>query len=422
MLELWASCLSRIGALGRNALHVMVWNGARIIVQLVWLLLITRVLGPEGYGLIAGLIGFALAVGGLVGFGMGMLMYRDTARDAALFHLRWRQTWVLGWLSGALFSIVFVTMGLWLYPGVPVVLFALIAGSELLAYPLIAHVGLAFSAHDRMGYATAMPVLLAVARVLAVLAFEWLDVTKNAVLYGWFHLGATVVATSVSVILLRRVLVPVHRSMAVDWLELRAGIGFSAVSISGIALVTADKAIVLRWGGAEVTGHYSIAQRLALVAAMPVDALVAAALPRLFRNVSSSDNHSALLKTLFVAVLSYGLLAGSLVWVGADALPWLLGNDFQLAGAAVKGVAIYVPLYCLRILISNLLLTIGLKLWRFGIECAGVGCLAVLCLLWVPVFGLSGAVAVLVVTEMGILIAESVIFVLKRRDKSGGYA
>ena len=64
----------RLGGLARGSLSVLGWNVARLGVQLVWMLLLARNLGAQGYGSFSGLSGLAIALSGLVGAGLGLRM------------------------------------------------------------------------------------------------------------------------------------------------------------------------------------------------------------------------------------------------------------------------------------------------------------------------------------------------------------
>ena len=136
---------------------------------------------------------------------------------------------------------------------------------------------------------------------------------------------------------------------------------------------------------------------------MPVDSLVAAVLPRLFR--ASSDGqakHPALLARLVAATVGYGLAAGTAVWWGAGLLPLVLGMDFAPAVPALQVMALYVPAYCLRSLGATVLLGAGRLRWRLACEATAIVALATLLTLVVPSRGAEGAAWALVASETGL--------------------
>ena len=87
----------RLGWLATNTLRVTFWHSLRVLCQLAWVLLLARALGVAGYGTYSGIAGLAIALSGLVGFGLGLRLYQDVAWAPELFALRWHEA-SRGWL------------------------------------------------------------------------------------------------------------------------------------------------------------------------------------------------------------------------------------------------------------------------------------------------------------------------------------
>ena len=110
--------------------------------------------------------------------------------------------------------------------------------------------------------------------------------------------------------------------------------------------------------------------------------------------------HPKLVSVLFAVAASYGLGAGGLVWYAADFVPIVLGEEFEPVVAAMGLMAVFVPLYCVRIVGVNALLGFGLKGWRFASELFALVILVILGFWRIPVAGLEGAIQALVVAEV----------------------
>jgi O-antigen/teichoic acid export membrane protein len=394
----------RPGALARNSAVVMLWSGARLSAQLLWVLLLARELGASSYGAFSGVIALALAMSGFAGLGQGLRMYQDAARVPELLADRWRQASRMLMWSGVGLAVMFMAVahGMFVSAGWP--LLTAVAISELVLAPVVSQVAFAYASRGWMGRAAAVPVILSVMRILAVVAVALLPGEASIGVYAWLHLLVTAITAAVSCVICTSELNIANVDRGLNRSDVWAGLGFSAIQASGLALGSMDKAFALRWGGEALAGNYIAAYRFVSVAVLPVDSLMMAALPHLFRAGTERTGAGRMLLTLAVATGGYGILMGVVVWWAAGLLPWLLGPSFGAALDAARMLAVYVPLYCMRTLGTNALLGLGWKRWRFGCELlalAAMGCMAA----WrIPAAGLAGAVEALLAAEVVLLV------------------
>lgn len=396
---------ARLGGLARSTLVVMAWNFARLATQLVWVVLMARALGVEGYGAFSGVAGLALALSGLAGAGLGLRLYRDVARAPELLGVRWAQaTRALAW-SGALLWLGFLGTGLMVFPTIPFAVLACIAAAELIGTPMVVHVAFAYAARGQMARAAAAPVVLSCARVLAVLALPLAAAGGGTGAYAGMHAAATLFAACLLWWRCRRQLAPAAAPAELDPGALGEGVRLSSIWATGLALGALDKAVALRVGGADVAGQYAAASRFASLVALPVDALATAAMPRLFRAGDGQATHPRLVAWLFAAALGYGGCAGATLWAVADWLPRIIGEAFAAAVPALQVLALFVPAYCLRSLGANILLGFGWIRWRLSSELAALALMAVLMMCWIPERGAIGAAWAVVAAEWMLMLA-----------------
>lgn len=393
------------GRLAKNTVVVMFWQGIRVVAQALWLVLIARALGPQGYGAFAGIAGLGNAVGGLAGLGLGLVMYRDVAQDPICFSERWSQTVVATTASGSLLAAGFVICSGSVLGYTDKVVIVGVAVSEIVCFPFVTAAAFAFAAHERMSLSAALPAMLASSRVIAVLAFLLLPNAKTLANYVWFHASATAVFVGISLLMVRILLRPAVAPIVFSWRQLCDGLAFSAVWMTGNALTSLDKALVLRLAGSEVAGLYASAYRFAMVLALPVDALVMAAMPRLFRQGGGVPSNPRLIRRLLLVTIAYGLLSGVSLWLIADLLPLLLGDRFVAATGAVKWMGIFLPFYGLCVLGGNLLMARGYRMLRLMVEGAGLASLVLFGIWLLPRFGLNGAVTMMIASEVLLCIA-----------------
>lgn len=336
----------RIGAMARSSVSVMFWSGARLASQLAWVLLLARRLGASNYGTFSGIASLALAMSGFVGFGLSLRMYQDTVRNPLLFSARWRQALQASALTGVGLAALFFVMALAMFQTTDWPLLLAIALSELMLAPIVALVANAYAAHGWMGHAAATPVLLSFARIVAVLGLYLFPSTASVDTYGWLHVIATGAAAIALLWSSSRRLDIKQAHETLSWGDIKAGLGFSAVQASGLALGTLDKSFALRWGGDITAGRYVAAYRFVSVAVLPVDSLMMVAMPHLFRAGVKRDRASIpLLTALAMATGGYGIVMGTLVWWGQT---WSHGC-WEPASSALKPLCGCLPSMCLSI-------------------------------------------------------------------------
>jgi O-antigen/teichoic acid export membrane protein len=389
----------RLGWLATNTLRVTFWHSLRVLCQLAWVLLLARALGVAGYGTYSGIAGLAIALSGLVGFGLGLRLYQDVARAPELFALRWHEA-SRGWLLSIVpVAFLFVAVGKAMFPLQGWISLVLIGMAELAFSPWIAQVAFAYAAYSRVSTAAAVPVVGSASRVCAVACFLSLAPRQDLNTYALFHACALGLATLILVWTCKRCFRPSRPQTGLEWGSIRSGLGLSTVWLSAMAWNNLDKTFALRWGGDHIAGNFTAAQRFTGLATLPMEALVASALPRMFRRGAGSDEHPGMMPALLCAAIAYGAVSAAAVYLLSDAIPWLLGPDFAEASLAVRWLALCVPASCLKALLAHWLLAHGDVRWRIAMECVGLGLMMSGMLLLLPEHHILGAVYALTTAE-----------------------
>ncbi|PZS83263.1 polysaccharide biosynthesis protein [Stenotrophomonas maltophilia] len=388
--------LPRLGNLARTSILVMFWQGMRMACLAAWIILGARVLGATDYGLFSGTVGTASALAGLVGLGSGMLMYQYSTADHGKFPRYWKQSLVLCALSAAPLSLAFslLTAGLMSWPAL-----GLVALSEIIAFPIVTNAAFAFSANDRLGWAAALPALNAGMRLAAICIFGLLPVDHNLTTYLLLHLASSACSAVLALMLVRRILRPGPAHLQIGRSDLKHGTGHAAAWSSAVAVTTLDKSLVLHAGGSELAGLYAACYRIAAVIAMPLDAMVMSAMPRLFRAQPVSPQHLHLIVSMILVATAYGTLGGLVLWCTAGILPSVLGIEFSAAIPGLQWMGLFIIGYSLRQIACNVLIGRGKKMHRFIIETLGLMIMTLIAATWIPAHGLLGAVWMIIVAE-----------------------
>ena len=399
---------------------VLAWNMARLASQLLWVLLLARALGPNGYGTFSGLAGLGLALGGFGALGMGLRMYEHVARDHAVLDNHWSLVRSgLAW-SGPLLLVFYLACVSVVGIAASLSVVAAIGVAEIVLAPLCAQVAFAYASVGRMGESAAAPVSLSCARVVAAAAYLLIAPAAGLVGYAVLHLLATLVAVAWIWRRAQRQLGLSRQSRRADRRELRAGLGFASIWASGLALTSLDKTAVMYAGGGTVAGEYTAGYRLASIAALPVEALTATIMPRLFRAGAGRPLPRRTMLLLLAGVLAYGLVAGQFVGLAVPLVPLLLGDGFAGLTPLVALLAWWLPAYCLRTLLGSMLLGHGRKRARIMAELSGLVVLVSLVLCWLPGMGLAGAMKALLIAEWWITCVSLMMVAWAHTGRSAG--
>ncbi len=407
------------GRLARSAVISLFWQFVRIGLLALWMVVTARLLGPAGYGEYSGLASLALTLGAFSGLGLGLVMYQGSVHTPEKFGQYWSNSLICIVASGTLITLLFVASGVLLSPGSHYGTLIAIGVSETILFPLVTTSSFAFSARERMGWATMLPAMTALFRLCGNLAFFLFSESRSLDQYVWFHAFATLVSALAALALTQHYLTPERMPLRLDRAQLLEGVGFAFSWTGSNALTSLDKTFAFKFGGAEIAGVYSIAYRFVTLLTQPVDALVSAALPRLFAQGADQARHPRLVGLLITTIIGYGLVAGLFIWSTAAIIPVILGAEFAPAVALIKLLAVVVPFYGFRVLLSHALVGRRRKMAKSLIEASAIALMALLSMFLIPRQGAEGAVYAYITVEVFLAVATALAFVFTRRTSSG---
>lgn len=390
--------------MARNSLRFLTWQILRTGCLAAYLFLLTRILGATTYGALSGPLSLAAIFGTLSGGGAGLMLLRDTAKNSDDLALAWSRMWSSMMISAPICLVLYATLSKILFGSTFSWRILFMLGlSEIILLPIVAVVALAFQARERLGTAGAIMTLPALGRLIAVMLLAVAAPTQPLTTYPVLHLGATAVVAGIAVALLMT-RTPLTWRMAVlpaGWW--RDCLGLSTMYFVTAATVDLDKSLVLRYGSAEIAGHYNLGYRLTMILTLPTQALAQAALPRIVRQLADrSRDIVRLVVSLGVATLLYSCFASIALWLfGATVIGWF-GRDFSEVLTLIPAFCVLVTLYNLRLLPCIILQAAGQPLRRAGIEAIALILVCALSAILVPHYGLRGALMTAIVSEFWI--------------------
>lgn len=389
----------RVGKMGRNTLVGSAGLGFRALLQAGYLIALTRLLGPDNYGLLAGCVAAATLLAPLSGWGAGYVFLEKVSRDRSMGGGVWASVLLQTALSGAVLAAIMVILGLALSLRVSLLELGLLAVAELIALPIAQAATLALMSQERGVLASIVLCLVPAGRLVGVLSLAPLGISASVDTVVLMHFIGSVVGALLAALFV---------GCAVSWpdwgarLSLRKSAGegtrYAVGSLVATSYPESDKVLILQLLGTNAAGQYTAAFRIISVFVLPISALINAALPRLFVQTGSHGKGSVL-RAITVAALGYAVFAAVLSIVAAPLMPLLFGAAYAPAVPLVGMLSAWIPLVALHQCGASALTSGGLQSSRVVIEAIGLVGVVASNFLLLPVLGIAGAVWSLLAVE-----------------------
>lgn len=400
----------RPGRLGQNALLGTAGLGTRAIIQAAYLLIVSRWLGAEGYGLFVGSVALVIVVAPLANWGSGLLLTRYISQDRGRSRAMWATALVqTGVMGGLLTLIVLAISALLMQKSLSLTPMLLLALSELLLLPA-AHAATSQCYALERGIASMIVMcLVPMGRVLAMLGFIAVgivgtpDHAATAHFFGSLlgFVAAIAVVAAVDGLPAWRLRLPLRDA-------LRQGSAYAVSNVAGTSYQEVDKILMLQMLGAAVVGPYTVAFRIASIFLMPVTALISVSLPRLIAR-ARSDEGARTYRAMLLSGVGYGVMAGVGILIVAPWVPRVFGSDYALAIHYLSLLAFWPVMFALRHCLATYLTANHRQAIRSCIEIMGLGIVVLLNLLLLPRMGADAAVLALLAVEMLVVVVMALL-------------
>lgn len=390
-----------IGRLGRNAILSTAGLGVRAVIQAGYLLVLSHWMGAKGYGLFAGSVSAAVLAAPLSGWGSIVVLTRRVAHDRHQSRAAWATAvlQVLG--SGTV--LVFLLMlgsGYLLTDRVDLMSMLLLGVAELVALPLAQAATSLFLVLDRGVAAASSMCLVPVFRLLFVLAGLLLGMEAASSHVVWLHFVGSLVGASIAYGMALYIDGrPSWRSRSPLRDTARDGSRYAVGALLSTSYMEVDKILLLQVFGATVAGTYTAAFRVMSVFALPVSALIGAALPRLFAQHRTAAG-ARTLRVVTLTGLGYALLATVAAMAVSPWMPLVFGAGFQASSHYLLLLAPWTVLYALHQAGATGLTAFNHQNSRVVVEGAGLVLVVVLNLALYPRVGAAGAAWSLLAAEV----------------------
>src|SRR6185437_4094786 len=253
-----------IGRLGQNALLSTAGLGTRAIIQAGYLIVLSRWMGPHGYGLFAGSVAAAIIIALVSGWGIAYVVTQQVARDRTRSHALWATAILQVLLSGILLiGVLMVGSGLALVERVDIRSMVLLGFAELVALPLVQVATSLCLALDRGATAAVSMCLVPAFRLFSMIAAVAVGVSGTPDHVAFLHFAGSVAGMLVAIYLVHRVDgAPAWRERLPLPKATIEGTRYAVGSLVGTSYQEVDKVLLLQILGATVAGTYTAAFRV----------------------------------------------------------------------------------------------------------------------------------------------------------------
>lgn len=339
----------RIGRLAQNAVYGSVGLGTRAVIQAAYLILLSRWMGAQGYGLFAGSVAAVMLIAPLSGWGVSYVLSQGVARDRAVSRPLWATALVQIVLTGTLLAVVvIVATAFGMKERISVISMLLVALAELVILPMAQVCTSLCFALDRGIPAAVAICIVPVGRLLMALVFVAMGAAGTPSVVAFSHFGGSIAGIIGSVLLIACIDGwPAWRKRWRLKKTVSRGTAYAVGAMVGTSYMEVDKVLMLELLGAAVVGPYTAAFRVASVFALPISALMGAALPKLFAARGVVQGRSTL-KAIALASFGYGLVAMVVAACVSPLMPSIFGADFASASKYLVWLAPWPVLFALH--------------------------------------------------------------------------
>jgi O-antigen/teichoic acid export membrane protein len=329
----------RSNPLALNSAYMIGSQASMALLQGLQFFLLARALGSHEFGRIASVVAITSALLPFSSVGLGNVAIMRIARGQS------RAEVCLG--NGLAVTAVTATLlvGLALLIGTAFLhepgtwLLVLLFGvSEILLTKCIDLASHVFFGLEKHGVSAFFYNLQMVVRLACAAALYWGLAQATALAWAQLHLAAGVLTTMVVMYASVRLLGRPRMRYASARIDMKEGVFFSILLSARSIYTDVDKTVLARSESASIAGAYTAAFRLVYMACTPIMAILLALQARIFRKGHEGGLAGTLgaLRRLMTIAGGYCLALGAGIYLAAPAVPWLLGDSYQLSSEVMQ--------------------------------------------------------------------------------------
>jgi O-antigen/teichoic acid export membrane protein len=398
--------MDAVQRIAKNTLVLFSANIINLVLSFFYGVYTARYLGAENYGTLALAIAFISLFGVFTDFGLQQLTIREVARDKtlAIKYLSNIALLKLLLVAGA-YGLILISVHILNYPDFTVKVISLIALS--LVFNAFSNMfNSAFQAFEKMEYVSLGSILsnilmlagalFAISQGLSVLAFAMI------------YLGSSALVLTYTVAIAKRLGIWPHRKYEFDFIKdlFKRALPFGIGTLFLTYYIWIDRVILSVMLNDTMVGYYSAAYNLISVLSFVPNAFVVSLFPIMANYLRKSDkslNTIYRISIKYMYMLALPIAIGTTL-LGSDIIYMIYGDGFLPAVQPLM-ILIWAEFFVyIDVLLGQMLYSINKE--RVIMVYAGIGAALniILNILLIPRFGLSGAAAATLATEMSFFV------------------
>lgn len=401
-----------MGPIAKSTIRTSCVLGLRLLIQAGTLLLVARMLGPDEFGIFAGVAALAVLIGTFSTFGTHLVLLGEMSKDP---HQREH---ILSYavpttlIGGCLLFVLYLGICELIFADIllPLSILVCIGITEIILLPLYVlptMESLALGKTARSQLITIFPLGL---RMLVAVGILILTPTEPLLIFAWLYMAMALIALALMKWKNSSAWLSMKQWRIATRAELKHSAGYAALAMTAAGPSEVDKMLAVKLLPLGVTGVYIAASRVIGAATLPVIALLLSAMPRLFRIGDDTSKQSKKLTVwVFGTVFIYSMCLVGVLWFAAPIFQCLLGVQYVGVADMLLWLCLAVPALALRYSTGSILITMNRPWLRAGFEIVGVLTLFITASLLIPQMGIYGMPIALACSEWAMAIAGGII-------------
>jgi O-antigen/teichoic acid export membrane protein len=363
------------GPLARATLGTSAILFMRLLVQAGFLLMVTRLLGTELFGVFSGVASLAVLLGALATAGTHLVLLSEVSVNVDRRNAVLRYALPVSLVSGVLLLSLYMALALPLLwsTGLPADIALSIGFGEIIFQPFTMLVVMEIHALNKVARSQLLLTLPLFFKLCAVL-IVYIFVSENRLhIFAWFYLISIILAF----LFIRRHSPekwPSWRTWRFPTLpELKHTLGYAILNFTTIAPFEADKTLALRLLPLHTVGIYATGTRIIGALILPVTAMMLGALPRLYRlRAETSQSQKKLHRWIFLTTLIYSIGVALALAVIAPLFTFLFDASYSGLTDMLRLLAFVVPAISLQTSATNIMIGQNKPWARAVLEISGL--------------------------------------------------